>query len=337
MPELRYNLVTGDWVIFSPERSKRPDAHGRPQAPPLGPVHLETCPFCSGNEEKTTGETARSESGGSWLVRSVPNRFPALCPEGTPKHAGGGYTRSMTGVGRHEVIIESPHHNGTTALFPPEHVREILRISRARMVAFYQDPRVEHVILFKNHGESAGSSLDHPHSQIVGTPVVPGQVRVRIEQALRQYDELGECLTCHALRQELTTRTRLIEENDDFAAFIPYAALSPFHIWIVPKRHQSHFGDVEEPQLMSLAHTLLRTLRRVHLGLGNPPFNYVVRSLSPREAEARYYHWYLSIVVRVTRTAGFELGTGMFINTALPEESARYLRDVPLEEPGAGG
>jgi UDPglucose--hexose-1-phosphate uridylyltransferase len=336
MPELRYNLTTGDWVVLSPERAKRPEAHRRERPPAAVPAHLATCPFCPGNERQTPDETARVEAGGSWLVRVVPNRFPALALQGEPVHRGSGYTRTVDGVGRHEVVVESPLHDGAMALYAPEHAAEVLRLYRARMIAFYEDPRVEHVIVFKNHGEAAGSSIEHPHSQIVGTPVLPGQVRVRLDQALRQYDELGQCLTCHCLQEELSAHSRIVEEGEAFAAFIPYAALSPFHVWIVPKFHQTYFGHIDDRQLGDLAAILRRTLRRIDLGLGNPPFNYVIRSLSPREAEARYCHWYLSIVVRVSRAAGFELGTGMFINPSLPEESARFLREVSLPGETAG-
>ncbi len=331
MPELRHNLVTGDWVILSTERAKRPDDYGHAGGDSDTRSHADECPFCAGNEHMTPGETARIESGGSWLVRAVPNRYPALAPLGDAIHLGSGYTRSMAGVGRHEVLIESPLHGSTTALMSVEGVRDVLRLSRERMRAFYADPRIEHVILFKNHGESAGSSLSHPHSQIVGLPVVPGQVRVRIEQAQRHYDQVGTCLTCHCLAAELEARVRIIEENEHYAVFIPYAALSPFHIWIFPKRHRAYFGDIDETELIALAQLLRRTMRRIYDGIGNPPFNYVVRSFSPRESDSRHLHWYLSIIVRLSKAAGFELGTGMFINTGVPEESARFLRDHQTE------
>lgn len=333
MPELRHNLMTGDWVILSTERAKRPDAHRRQMVPTQLPVRTADCPFCPGNELLAPDETARidGENAGEWIVRAVPNRFPALAPEGEPGHQGMGYARSMVGVGQHEVLVESPLHNSTTALIPADGLYALLSLYRARMRAFYQDPRIEHVILFKNHGEAAGSSLEHPHSQIVGLPVVPGQVRTRTDQAQRHYDLLGRCLTCHCLEEEVAAGERIVEENEHFAAFIPYAALSPFHLWIVPKRHRAYFADIEEDELDSLSALLGRTTRRIYEGLDNPPFNYVVRSLSPREAESRSYHWYLSIVVRLSKSAGFELGTGMFINSGIPEESARFLRGIAVD------
>ena len=200
----------------------------------------------------------------------------------------------------------------------------------ARFLRFYGDERIKHVIIFKNHGEAAGTSLEHPHSQIVGTPVIPRLVRIRVEEALRHYGNVGECLYCRSLQEELSDGSRVIAENASFAAFVPYAALSPFHIWIFPKHHGASFATVTGSELADLASVLKDLLLRVRLGLDDPDFNFIVRSLPPEEASVKYYHWYLSLVPRVTRAAGFELGTGMFINTALPEKSAKFLRSVEI-------
>ncbi len=328
-PELRYNIITGDWVVVSPERARRPNGVAHPAEIP-GPEYVRDCPFCRGNEEETAAELARIDGPAGWQARVVQNRFPALAGEGSVQRTGNGYARSISGVGHHEVVVESPLHNTTTALMDPARVQDVFRLYRDRMKALYADPRIDHVIIFKNHGESAGSTLDHPHSQIVGTPVVPGGVRFRIEEALRQYGERGECLICYCLRQELAAKVRIVEETERFVVLIPYAALSPYHVWIVPRRHAAYFGAVGDEELEQLATVVQRSLRRIFVGLGNPHFNYVIRSLSPSEQDVKYYHWYLSIIVRVNRAAGFELGTGMYINTALPEESARLLREVDI-------
>jgi UDPglucose--hexose-1-phosphate uridylyltransferase len=329
-PELRYNMMTGDWVIISPERAQRPDAHIKLRASISGPAHVDSCPFCTGNEDQSPRETARSPLVGPWRARAVDNLYPALSSEGEIKRVDCGYERSMSGIGRHEVVVESPSHNTTIALMPVDQIAEVLKLYRARMRELYADPRVEHVIIFKNHGEAAGSTLDHPHSQIVGTPIVPGRVRERLEEALRQHGEVGECLYCHSMREELAAEVRIVEQTPSFVAFVPYAAVSPYHVQIMPRRHGAYFGAIDDTELFGLAEVLQHTLRRIYNGLGNPHFNFVIRSLSPPEAGVRYYHWYLSITVRVTRLAGFELGTGMFINTARPEESAKLLRETEL-------
>ncbi|MBN1961970.1 MAG: DUF4931 domain-containing protein [Deltaproteobacteria bacterium] len=330
-PQLRYNLITGDWVIIAPKRGKRDNLEMQIPTVTMGSKYEESCPFCLGNDAATPTETIRISNNKSWSVRAVKNLFPALAAEGDLHRNGCSYERSMPGIGQHEVIIESPYHNDMVASLPVEHVRDILGVYLDRMRAFYADPRISHVIAFKNHGQTAGSTIDHPHSQIVGTPVIPGQVRVRIEEALRQYGQLGECMYCHCVRQELASGTRIIEATSDFVVLIPYAALSPYHIWIIPHRHSAYFGDISVAETTSLASILRRTLRRLNIALGNPHYNYVIRSLSPLEANVKYGHWYISIVVRLTRLAGFELGTGMFINPALPEESAARLRNVQID------
>ncbi len=331
MPEIRSNPVTGDWVIIATERARRPEEFTqRVQRAPLPPFAPE-CPFCPGNEAKTPAEQFRvAAPDGGWLVRSVPNRYAALTPEGDVERHVDGFRTFLGGVGLHEVIVETPAHNQTTALLPVAHVEQILRAYRHRLRAFYKDRRIEHVIVFKNHGEAAGTSLTHPHSQIVGMPVLPNQLRARLEEAVRHWGNAGECLYCRTLQEEVRDGTRMIAENDSFAAFVPYAALSPFHIWFFPKRHSACFGEANDTQLADLAAALREVLARLYVGLQNPDYNYVIRSLSPQEGSVKYFHWYISLIPRVTKFAGFELGTGMFINTALPEASAGFLRGVAL-------
>ena len=300
------------------------------------PAHVETCPFCTGNEHKTPAETFRlTNPDGTWSVRSVPNKFSALTPEGEIIKKKTDFKQCISGVGLHEVIIETPAHNTTTALLPLNHIEQILLTYKNRQLAFYEDERVEHVIIFKNHGAGAGTSLEHPHSQIVGTPVFPGQVMNRMSEALRNYYyvDFGECLYCTYMHGEMNDGERIVSENESFVAFVPYAALSPFHVWIFPKQHSACFGHITDIELTRLADTLKDVLLRLYIGLDNPDFNYVVRSLSTLGADTKYFHWYISVIPRITQSAGFELGTGMYINTALPEESARFLRDVRVGNP----
>jgi UDPglucose--hexose-1-phosphate uridylyltransferase len=333
MSEVRLNHITGDWVIISTERAKRPEDFVVKKEKKEIPVYVETCPFCPGNEDKTPDETFRLTGlDGAWSVRSVPNKFSALTPEGDVRKEKIEFKQVVSGVGRHEVIIETPEHNKTTALLQTGHIEGILMAYRNRLVAFYEDPRVEHVIIFKNHGTGAGTSLEHPHSQIVGTPVFPGQVMTRLEEAIRNYYyvNFGECLYCTYMQGEMNEKVRIVSENESFIAFIPYAAHSPFHTWIFPKRHGACYGCITDEEITGLASILKDVLLRIYVGLENPDFNYVVRSLSTTESDSKYFHWYISVIPRITQSAGFELGTGMYINTALPEESARFIREVKL-------
>jgi UDPglucose--hexose-1-phosphate uridylyltransferase len=330
MPEMRYNLITGEWVIVATDRTRRPHDLPISAAQPAPPTHSDSCPFCPGNEAQTESETFRAPDQGPWQLRVVPNRYPALTSEGHPVRTGAGYNMAMSGVGSHEVIIESPLHDRTLATLPDDQIALVLQAYRERMEQLYRLPQIEHVIVFKNHGEAAGCSLAHPHSQVVGTPVVSGQVRQRIENGLKFFGDNGECIYCHCLRKELANGQRILSQNEDFVAFIPFAALSPFHLWIFPRRHSAYFGDQSPLQIEALAGVLGDVLRRLYHGLGDPAFNLVIRSLSPTEQELRYFHWYLSIVPRATRTAGFELGTGMYLNTRAPEEAAAFLRGVAM-------
>ncbi|MBZ5587158.1 MAG: galactose-1-phosphate uridylyltransferase [Acidobacteriia bacterium] len=331
MPEIRSNPVTGDWVIIATERARRPEEFTQKRHKAVLPPLAPECPFCPGNEAQTPAEQFRvAAPGGGWLVRSVPNRYAALTPEGTVERHVNGFRTCLDGIGLHEVILETPAHNLTMALLPLSQLEQVLQTYRHRFRAFYKDRRIEHVILFKNYGEAAGTSLIHPHSQIVGMPVLPSQLRARLEEALRHWGNVGECLYCRTLDEELRDGTRVIAQNASFAAFVPYAALSPFHIWFFPKRHSADFGDVTDNQLADLAAVLREVLLRLYVGLEDPDYNFVIRSLSPQEGAVKYFHWYISLIPRVTKSAGFELGTGMFINTALPERSAEFLRGVAL-------
>ena len=330
MAQLRYNLITGEWVIIAEERARRPEDFKRTTANREAPVHSSTCPFCPGQEDQTPDPTFVMPADGPWLVRAVPNRYPALRPDGRAVRNGTGYRQTVEGTGEHEVIIEAREHHPSLALLPVEQVALVLTAYRERTRRLYEDPRIEHVIVFSNHGPAAGTSLEHPHSQIVGTPVVPGQVRTRIEAALHFFGDSGRCLFCHCLEEELAEGTRVVASSPGFVAFIPYAALSPFHLWIFPRRHSAHFGDLDGVEISDLAEVVKRTLLALRVGLDDPDFNLVIRSASPSERSVRYLHWYLSIVPRLSRAAGFELGTGMFINTAVPEECADFLRGVAL-------
>lgn len=329
MPELRLNVITRDWVVMATERTRRPDEFAGEHRPHPGlPAHDSECPFCPGNEAMTEGELYSTQKGGQWALRVIANKYPALVASGERRRKGEGLFHVMDGVGFHEVVVEHPRHDRTLDSMTVGEVHDVLQAYRERYAAVRNDPRVEAVIIFKNHGEAAGTSLCHPHSQIAATPVVPFQVRSRLIESVRFFDEHGECIFCRVLREELGSGERVILESPHFVVFHPFAALSPFHTWIFPRRHAASFDDVTAEELLDFAQVLRRILRKLSRGLNDPPFNYAIRSVPVKEANPDYFHWYLTIIPRVTRTAGFEMGSGMFINTSLPEESAEFLRGV---------
>jgi UDPglucose--hexose-1-phosphate uridylyltransferase len=331
MAELRQNVLTREWVIISPERAKRPDEFARKKnGEHVLPEYVADCPFCVGNEHLTLDELYRLPEKGEWKVRVIPNKFPALTSHGERVRRVDGIYRSMTAVGFHEVIVEHRLHNITIALMSDEEIADILRVYRQRYNDIKNDSRIEAIILFKNHGEGAGTSVSHPHSQIVATPIVPNQIRSRMEEAIRYFDDTGECPCCRTVKDELEAKERLIFRSTNFVAFIPYAALSPFHIWIFPLRHVSSFDRISDGEIKDLAKCFRTVLAKLYYGLNNPDFNYSIRSVPSRDLHTEYFHWYFTIVPRVSKTAGFEIGSGMYVNTALPEESAEFLRGVSI-------
>ncbi len=333
MSELRQNVLTREWVIISPERAKRPDEFARKKNGERVLAEYEPeCPFCVGNEHLTSDELYRIPEKGSWKVRVISNKFPALSGRGERVRRVEGIYRSMTAVGFHEVIIENPIHNRTIALMADDEITDLLKVYRHRYKEIKKDGRIEAIILFKNHGESAGTSVAHPHSQLVATPIVPNQIRSRIDESIRYFDDTGECVCCRTVQDELHAKERLIFQSKNFVAFIPYAALSPFHIWIFPLRHASSFDEINDFEIKDLSKCLKAVLAKLYYGLNNPDFNYSVRSIPTRDIHTEYFHWYITIVPRVTKTAGFEIGSGMYVNTALPEESAEFLRGISVPD-----
>jgi UDPglucose--hexose-1-phosphate uridylyltransferase len=329
MPELRQNVATREWVIIATDRAKRPEEFIQTDKERVESrsAFVANCPFCPGNEELDL-ERLRLPAEGDWLLRVVRNRYPALQESGERVRHLDGMNPSISGVGYHEVVVESRLHNTSPATEDLAEIERTLRAFQMRGLALRADRRIEQIIYFKNHGPTAGTSLLHPHAQLLGLPMVPYTIRARMEEARRYFAGQGQCVICRMREEEERERVRIVFENRFFSAFIPYAALSPFHLWVIPRHHRASFLDAPSEELGDLALVLRELLRKIYVGLNDPDYNYVVRSAPEREQAAEYMHWYVAIVPRVSRVAGFEMGTGMFINTALPEESARFLRSI---------
>ena len=339
MPELRQNFFTKEWVIIATERAKRPEELATHREVPPVPAFVETCPFCPGNESKTPPEVMRVPANGGepWAVRVIPNKFSALSSEVQPTRSLQHLRRRIDGFGFHEVIIDSPDHSRYLALLPDAQVANILRAYKDRYNALSLDRRITHITIFKNHGLDAGASLQHPHSQLIATPVIPSQVRHRLHEALRHYDDVGECMFCHMVEREIEDQTRIVIKSEHFVAMEVFAAATPFATHVFPLRHMASFGDISSVEIADLARVLRTLLAKVYVGLENPDLNYTIRSGPAEYAGARHFHWYVSVIPRLTRVAGFELGSGMFINTVLPEAAAEFLRNVAVEKVAAAG
>ena len=334
MPELRRDPVVGRWVIISTERSRRPSDFASISA---RPTSAGPCAFCGGQEARTPDEILAVRGPGSapngpgWTIRVVPNKFPALRIEGDIEPSGEGLYDRMNGVGAHEVIVESPEHAASLASLPEAHMAAVLGAWRDRMVDLQKDSRFEYVSVFKNHGEDAGASLEHPHSQLIATPIVPMTVEQELEGALRHFRIKKRCIWCDILRQEMQAKVRglgrLVLGQEGFVALSPYAPRFPFETWILPEGHRSNYEELDGPGLLALARLLGELLRRIGRVLDDPPWNLTLHSAPLKTPTLDHFHWHLEITPRLTRMAGFEWGTGFFINPTPPEEAARYLRE----------
>jgi UDPglucose--hexose-1-phosphate uridylyltransferase len=332
MPELRHNVITQEWVIIATERAKRPEEFAkRKKEKKVLPAYVPTCPFCPGNEKMTPPETYVVPGPSGWSVRVTPNKFAALAYEGKRERFIQGIRRTVSGVGIHEVIVETPDHSKTTARLSDREMEALVETYLARFKVASADSRVEQVTMFKNHGEAAGTSLEHPHSQLIATPVITAQIRDRLINSLRHFDEFGECIFCRVMELEGREGARVIMESEKFICFTPFAALTPFSMMIIPRRHMACFAEINDAEARDLAKILRRTLAKLYLGLEDPDYNYVFRTAPLEYSGVKYYHWYVSIIPRLTKMAGFELGSGMFINVSLPEENAAFLRGISVD------
>ncbi|MFN3334640.1 MAG: DUF4931 domain-containing protein [Caldilinea sp.] len=331
MSELRQNLATKEWVIIASERARRPHEFVEPGRLMCGegPTWEAHCPFCPGNEEVDL-EVARFPTNGVWQVRIVGNRYPALTHTTPLERAYNGLERRISGVGYHEVIVESPVHNTCAALESSANLSRVFQAFIDRAWDVQNDPRIEYILFFKNHGRQAGASLRHPHAQMIALPMVPNEVRVRAETARAHFDETGRCAYCEMLEQERNEGHRIVLESKHFVAFSPYAAFSPFHLWILPKKHSASFLNAMSEEIADLGEVTRTVLRMLYVGLNNPDLNYVVRSAPVRDLGAPYLHWYIAIVPRISLAAGFEIGSGIYINPSLPEECAKFLSSIDV-------
>ena len=285
--------------------------------------------FCPGNESKTPPELLRrlDSQKMEWRVRVIPNKFAALRGNGEPRRREKGpLFHEMEGNGAHEVIVETPIHDQVIPFMTPWEVEQILLACQHRYQILKQSPWVKSIIIFKNHGVRAGTSLEHPHCQLVATPIAPLLIRKKYEVAITYYDDAGRCLYSDVVDEEQRVGTRILFQTEHFVVFHPFASRLPFEIWILPKARQSSFGQATAEAITDLAIALRTTLGALHVGLDDPDFNLIIHS-SPTDDETKeYFLWHLQILPRVTTIAGFELGSGIFINTMHPEDCAKYLQ-----------
>ena len=329
MPELRKDPTSNRWVIISTERAKRPGDFVLPPVQKKGGF----CPFCEGNEKFTPPEVYSVRNSGTadengWRVRVVPNKFPALSNEGIPADISHGFFEAKVGSGAHEVIVETIDHNATLADLAEGPFADVVGTYVQRLRTLGADPRLEYVFIFRNSGLLAGASLEHPHTQIIGLPMTPLYIHDELAHAEAHAKKTGKCIFCEMIAAELESKARVIAETDGFIALAPYAPRFPFETWVMPTSHSSHFETLEGKQLADFSRFLKRTLSAIKSVLADPPYNFMLHNSPSRSGPLAHYHWHLEIAPCLSNIAGFERGTGYYINPTPPEESAKLLREV---------
>jgi UDPglucose--hexose-1-phosphate uridylyltransferase len=331
MSEYRQDPITGRWVIIAPARNARPwHINVAPRQ-----ERIEPCPFCAGNESLTPPEVWSDRapntqaSAPSWRVRVVPNKYPALANHGEELSERVGFYGTMTGVGMHEVIIESPEHVVHMTLLDTDQWVRILSAYRARLGALKQDCW-RYVLVYKNHGERAGATFEHVHSQLVALPFVPREPKDEIDGARRHFEATRRCIYCDIVERESEDGTRLVLQSDRFVAFCPFASRFGYETWIVPRKHAANFVQCSDADIIALAESWREFTARLNRVSDNAPFNFVIHTAPNGYSADQSYHWHMEILPQITRAAGFEWGTGMHMNSVAPEGAARLLRDGAL-------
>ena len=339
MSELRYDPVKKTWIILSAERGRRPSHY---QSTTRAVPEPKICPFCPGNEAMTPPEVYSHRSPDTapdtpgWRVRVVPNKFPALHKELPCEPYVEEIHSSIPGFGVHEIIIETAVRDRQIVDMTDNELAEVLIVFRERMRTHFSDGRFKTVILFKNHGKEAGASLVHSHTQLMALPVIPKNVASQLTSFEEHLIEKDRCLMCELLVREVQEEVRIVDDSGGYLVVAPFAASSPFQLNIVPKDHSHDFSLSDDDSLDSLATVLGSTLRRLHSALGEHPWNMVLHN-APMDPEGHLnveaYHWFLEITPRLTNLAGFEMGSGFYINTVAPEECAELLRETGIQNP----
>jgi len=331
VPELRKDPIVGRWVIISTERARRPLEYQH-EAPPARAATF--CPFCPGYEDKTPHELfafrerGTSPNGPGWNLRVFPNRFPALKIEGALDRQGEGLYDKMNGVGAHEVIVETPRHELLLSDLDEEAIERVLLAYRERINDLKRDTRFRYVMVFKNHGAAAGASIEHTHSQLIALPVVPINIAEMMRGARHHFEYKERCIFCDILKQELVDGRRVIYDNPGFVVLAPYAPKQPFETWVLPKLHTAAFEEAPTAGFRQLANALKTALRKLKVALDNPPYNFMLLTAPFADHGAQHYHWHIQIMPTLTKVAGFEWGSGFYINPTPPEDAAGFLREL---------
>lgn len=341
MSELRYDPLRRLWILISPERGDNPQffyINDKQFA-----LEQEDCPFCPGNENLTDKELYRISDDSqpdSWVLRVVPNNVPLLKVEERLKRSGQGIYDQISGTGANEVIIDTPKHKLTLSEYAEDIFFNIFTAVKDRITDLSNDIRIRYIHVFKNHGYGAGAFMEHPHTQIVGLPVITAYIKQELQASREYYLSKERCLFCDILNEETYFEKRIVAENIDFIAFVPYAAHFAFEVQIMPKRHNHDMTAVSIGEMRSFAAMMETVFHQYDVILGNPPINFSLYTSPPTTLRPEYpnywqsirydFHWHITLIPHITRVGGMILGCGIAVNPVMPEKSALLLRQVNI-------
>ncbi|MGA7179433.1 MAG: DUF4931 domain-containing protein [Thiobacillaceae bacterium] len=353
--EIRVNpIVPTESVLVATARSMRPKK-AEDLAPRDTRTHVETCPFCRGNEDKTPPELLRvpAEDGHGWDIRLVSNLYPVLGDDRENANFTFGLQQTIDGYGRHEVFVDHPHHGIALHEMSENHLAKMFRAFQTRVAQLYaSDDRLKYVLVFKNFGPAAGASIPHTHSQIIAMPVVPENVEAEVRNSAEHFRKHHRCIFCGLIDEALTFEATIydrtsgeirrkidvgqyvVERGTHFIAIKPFASRFEWEVHILPLQHEADFLSSPDKWMSDLARVIKRTMARLDAVIGGAQYNFFLHSIphdSHQAANANSYHWHLEICPRTSIPTGFELGSGLYVNTISPEVAARKLRDVVLE------
>lgn len=337
--ELRKDYLLNRWVVIATERSRRPTDFSKQKTES---AKNTVCPLCVGNEHMTppaimlylkengkiikTKDPSDGERPKNWLIRCIPNLYPAFSPPKQPadeqqimKSGSYGYA-----IGHHEVLIESSNHDEDPADAELTQLERVINAYIDRLKEFSAKPYVKYVSIFRNYGQEAGASLSHAHSQIIATPIIPATVQEELTASKKFYEQNQSCIFCDIIEKETKT-PRLAFENQDFVVLAPYASITPMEFWIIPKKHSPNILKLTGAEVAAFAKTLKTSLRALKDLVNDPPYNYGFHLAINKDAQD-HYHWHLEVYPKLSIWAGFEKSTGIYINTITPETAAAELK-----------
>ncbi len=323
MSEFRYNKLTQHWILFAPNRAKRPTNFNSFNTTLSD---ITSCPFELGNEEKTPNELLRIGDDTHWRCRIVANLYHALSIEVEPNSYKNGCFENKSGFGAHEVIIETPNHTKQMFDFTVDEFFDYFSIIQLRLKDLKKDVRIKYFSIFKNHGENAGATMEHSHSQLIATPFIPKTTQKALQFYEKYKIDTERDFFDDFIADEKNFKKGLLFENSSFIAFCPYASRYPFEINIVAKKNLTSLLDFNDVDIYSLSEVINFCFLKLNNALGGPDFNMLIKN-GDIQSKKNSNRFHIEILPRLYKIAGFELDTDIMVNTFLPETAAEILKE----------